>query len=62
VKKNLLIEKFGLFLEKPDLLGRDSYDVQTNVPVQVFADFLKAARGLALVSPRVNWSIFSAPN
>jgi hypothetical protein len=54
VKKTLLIEKFGLFLEKPDLLGRDSYDVQTNVPAQVFSDFLKAAHGTEINISEIN--------
>jgi hypothetical protein len=42
VKKTLLMEQFNLFLEKPHLLGKESYTIQANVPVSVFLDFLKA--------------------
>jgi hypothetical protein len=45
VRKTLLRDKFGLFLNNPDLLGRDSYSVQANVTIDVFSDFLKPASG-----------------
>jgi hypothetical protein len=45
MKKTLLREKFSLFLNNPDLLGRDSYSVKANVTAEVFRDFLKAAYG-----------------
>jgi hypothetical protein len=45
VKKTLLMEKFGLFLEKPQLLGDDSYAVQANVRIEVFEEFLRAVYG-----------------
>jgi hypothetical protein len=45
VKKTLLMEKFSLFLEKPQLLGADSYAVQAKVRSEVFEEFLRAMSG-----------------
>jgi hypothetical protein len=58
VKKTVLLEKLGLFLDNPSLLGASEYEVQTKVSPPIFSDFVRILEGVPIEVSATNFKSF----